>query len=121
MATVSCDACKSFVHDMKTGRMMMRGDRPQRRRPGVPTPCEKSKTACPKKSPNNERYCVLSDKNRKTLSLFMAARSTDLILDHEKSDPIIRENFAILGNLLTQIEQRRNAESVGVVISQMMV
>ena len=100
---------------MKTGKLLKRADRPQRRKPTQKTPCQ----SCPKGSPENERYCLLSERNNQTLKLFLAARAAGLLNEAEKNDPIIVSNFALLEQLFTHYDHRRNAEAIGTILSTM--
>jgi len=116
MMAVTCEYCRAFIIDIKTGKPMQRGGVPQRRKPGVRTPCHD----CPKKSPANERYCMLSRRNVRTVQLYLASRSGSILNDAEKNDNIILENFALLEHIFMMFEQRQNAESIGLVMARML-
>lgn len=94
----SCQDCKAWIFDHKTGKKEMRNGQPIPRLPGVKLPCEISaglpedvrERACAKICPT--AGVELSEKNWQAYMHYLGCKATSLFPD----DPIVRRNAAII-------------------------
>ncbi len=111
-ARIDCRECGKFIYDLETGELKtyaatVDGERvklPQVRPAGTPTPCN----LCPKQSPAQAAEFELSEKNWQTYAFYLQARAVGLT-DQERSDPIVRKNFAIIDAATTAWEMSQGA------------
>jgi hypothetical protein len=118
IASLSCDECKKWLYDLKTGKRRERGGVPQPRPPGAATPCHE----CPKGSPEREQEHVLTDRNWQTLTLYLRNRALlGLVLSpRERSDALLQRNFAIIDTQIRKQELHEPAEAMSLsVMSQL--
>lgn len=123
-AAIDCEDCKQWIYDLETGKRALvrvgpdRGERPQPRPPGVPTPCGE----CPKKNPENAAQIKLTPKNRQTLDLWRRARATQFqcVPEHLRSDPILARNFAELDWVTQYVAEQRQMRMMQMLTLQAM-
>ena len=100
----SCEDCKRWIYDDKTGeRRNLRTGEPMERPRGVPTPCLR----CPKctgvrrPNPTDGSKATLSEKNMKTLALYYEHQAAPMLI----SDPIVRRNFGLIHRILAAYDR----------------
>jgi hypothetical protein len=74
---------------------------------------------CPKESPEKEREHLLSDRNRKTVDLYLEVKTLGgvLLTAAERGDPLLRRNLSIVDRLYRQWEREREAELLGIEVA----
>ncbi|MBT7069647.1 MAG: hypothetical protein HN975_02000 [Anaerolineae bacterium] len=108
LARLTCEECQNWIVDIKTAEKLIRGGKPQKRKPHQPTPCAE----CPRKSPKNERRYRLMPCNDTTLMLFFAVQGGVSLSPEEAQDPIVRKNFAALKIIYNNWQQRNEADEL---------
>lgn len=109
MTSFSCADCKSWIYDLTKGKRMERGGKPQARLPSQPTPC----LHCPKGSPDQERWKVLSLRNWATLRLYLRNRALHgrALQEHEALDATLQKNFELIDLVFRQHERLEAGEA----------
>jgi hypothetical protein len=105
-ARIACEDCKKWIHNLETGERETFPSGPTRellpleRPANVPTPCNK----CPKGSPERAKKIELTAKNWEAYAHYQQGKAVGLT-EAERSDPIVRRNFALLDRLTKEREQ----------------
>lgn len=107
---VTCEQCRQHLYNLETGEQQTyvagptREKRPCVRPEGVPTPCDQ----CPKESPQKARDHELSDKNRRTVLIYLESRATHgaSLTPAMRRDPILLRNLAIVDGIYRDYERR---------------
>jgi len=107
-AGLSCEECKQWIYDIKTGKKMTRGGRSQRRQPGQATPCHE----CPKGSPEKAKESELSTKNWRTWDLYRRDKAIGCLTQQQRQDRILQRNFLIVDQIYQAWTQRQAAEGL---------
>ena len=108
IAGLSCEECKQWIYDIKTGEKMKRRGQPQRRQPGQATPCH----TCPKESPEKARETELSAKNWRALGLYRKDKAIGCLTQEQRQDRILQQNFVIIDQVWQEWQQRQAAEGL---------
>lgn len=99
-ATPSCDSCKSWLYDTKTGEWTRdrRGQRVPRL--NVPVPCE----SCPRKAPEREAETTLSEKNCRAyvFALEVRAMGAECLSERQRRDPLTRRIVTIVDMVVSE-------------------
>ena len=94
----SCDLCKKYWFDEDSGKIVMRGDTLLPRPKYATLRCEvEASDGCLKGHHSNP--LELNERNKKAWRHFLANRHVGLT-DTERSDPILKRNWQILGDLV---------------------
>jgi len=112
----SCEDCKKYIYDLRTGDLQTyksgpkREDKPMLRPKDVATPCDK----CPRESPELAPTYELSSRNHRTLLLYQKAKATGFhyLTDEEKHDSLVARNFSILDSLYEEKRRHRDTASL---------
>lgn len=100
IASRSCDDCRKYLYDLKSG--ILRKDHkgnPKPRPAGTTTPCDQ----CPKISPDREWEFRLNWRSVATIELYYASKATGgACLGDLAVDPITMRNFAHVERILSQ-------------------
>jgi hypothetical protein len=105
VARVSCADCKKFWFDPAKGEFVMRGGKRLERTPGTPLPCG----VCPKKSPDNEKNCTLTEANQQVLELWYQfdACSWEGLPPACKGDRLLVRQFSLVNAVMKNHEKRQ--------------
>ena len=106
IASRKCEDCQKYVYDDETGEVqrMANGD-PQRRYPGIETPCRYGQ-GCPKGTPEDSRE--ITEQNYRCWVYLRECRAV-----HQwPNDSVVRRNAAVLEWTEQQIHDMRQREIV---------
>ena len=110
----SCEDCKCYVYDPKTGKQHKdRKGKPLKRPVGSRTPCH----FCPKcrradrKDPRAGEAATLSVKNQRTLRLYYQQQAGG----GEVIDPITRKNFGMIAEILDSYDRQQRQAMIATV------
>ena len=103
----TCEDCRAWLIDLKTGKRIERGGEPQRRRPGAPTPCR----TCPRESPERGKALALGRREMATIHFYLQVRATAgvCLTERERADPLLLRNLAIVDGVFRQYERGQSA------------
>lgn len=110
MVKISCEECKQWLLDVKTGTFTIRNKQRQPRAPGTPTPCWK----CPKQSPEHAKRLSYSRQHLALLQMYFRSRATfgRSLSEAEAKDPIVASHFAMIDIVLKSHERSESARSI---------
>lgn len=107
LALFTCEDCREWLIDLKTGTPIQRGGEPQRRRPGAPTPCR----TCPRESPERAAAIALGRREFATIHFYLQVRATAgaCLTERERMDPLLLRNLAIVDGVFRRHESSQAA------------
>jgi hypothetical protein len=99
---LSCQDCKKWVYDLKTGKLQLYGGKPVRQHPKGP-PCMQEPGICPKGAPGRSD---LTEQNRRVVEHFEQCRATGQFPD----DGIVHQHAALLERIVRGYEQSKETD-----------
>ena len=117
VANLPCAQCAKMQHNMETGEPLVGYAGPNKTKPFnyplTKPPCKAANPfTCPKGSPEQESEVTLSEKNRRTVLLYLQAKATGFHYVPE-FDALLADNFSIVQSVYAgwEREQANNSAS----------